>query len=192
MTSRRELLRVALASAPFLLGAARGNAAGQIGSPAEQPDKWLWIPGHAFTLKAVGAETEKKFTWILAENRPREGVVLHQHSREDECFFILDGRYEMLIGDRTAIGTAGAFFFGPRNTPHRWTNVGSTTGRLLFVYNPSGIEEFFLAVGIPVKTPLERPPFDPATLGQKQAEMAPRVGLMKVGEAKYRTHANGY
>jgi quercetin dioxygenase-like cupin family protein len=192
MTSRRELLRVALASAPLLLGASAGNAARQIGEHAEQRDKWFWIPGHAFTLKAVGADTQKAFTWILAENKPREGVVLHQHSREDECFYILDGRYEMTIGDRTAIGTSCSFFFGPRNTPHRWTNVGSTTGRLLLVYTPSGIEEFFLAVGISVKRPDERPPFDPAALGKKQSEMAPKVGLMKVGEAKYRTHANGY
>jgi len=183
---------VALASAPLLLGASAGNAASQLGGHSEQRDKWFWIPGHAFTLKAVGADTQKAFTWILAENKPREGVVLHQHSREDECFYILDGRYEITIGGRTALGTSGSVFFGPRNTPHRWTNVGSTTGRLLLVYTPSGIEEFFLAIGIPVKNPDERPAFDPADLGKRQSEMAPKVGLMKVGEAKYRTHANGY
>ena len=192
MTSRRELFRVALASAPLLFGASLRSAAGEIGGHVEKPDGWFWIPGHAFTLKGQGAETQKKVTWILAENKPREGVVLHQHSREDECFYILDGRYEMTIGDRTAVGTSGSFFFGPRNMPHRWTNVGSTTGRLLFVYTPSGIEEFFLAIGIPVKNPDERPAFDPGALGRKQSEFAPKVGLMKVGEAKYRTHANGY
>jgi len=192
VTSRRELLRLALASAPFFLDGSVGNATGQNSGRTEQTDKWYWIPGHAFTLKAIGADTQKAFTWIMAENKPREGVVLHQHSREDECFYILAGRYEVTIGDRTAIGTSGSFFFGPRNIPHRWTNVGSTTGTLLFVYNPSGIEEFFLAVGIPVKSPDERPPFDPAALGKRQSEMAPKVGLMKVGEAKYRTHANGY
>jgi quercetin dioxygenase-like cupin family protein len=191
MRSRRELLRVALASAPLLLGAS-GNATGQIGGRPEKRDKWFWIPGHAFTLKAAGADTQKAFTWILAENKPREGVVLHQHSREDECFYILDGRYEITVGDQTAIATSGSFVFGPRNTPHRWTNVGSTSGRLLFVYTPSGIEEFFLAIGIPVKDPDERPAFDPADLGKRQSEMAPEVGLMKVGEAKYRIHANGY
>jgi quercetin dioxygenase-like cupin family protein len=119
MTSRRELLRVALSSASLAVVEFAVTTPGQTGENAEQPAKWFWIPGHAFTLKAVGEDTEKVFTWILAENKPREGVVLHQHSHEDECFYILDGRYEMTIGDRTAIGTSGSFFFGPRNTPHR-------------------------------------------------------------------------
>jgi mannose-6-phosphate isomerase-like protein (cupin superfamily) len=192
MTSRRKLLRATLASLPLLLGASARNAPGEIEEHPEQTDKWLWIPGHAFTMKAVGRDTGKACTWVLAENKPREGVVLHEHLHEDECFYILDGRYEMTIGDRTVIGDSGSFFFGPRNMPHRWTNVGSTTGRLFFVYTPSGIEEFFLGVGMPIKSPGERPNFDPVELGKRQAEAARSVGLTKLGEAKYRIRANGY
>jgi mannose-6-phosphate isomerase-like protein (cupin superfamily) len=192
MTSRRKLLRATLASLPVLLGASVGNATGPIEEHTERSDKWFWIPGHAFTMKAVGSDTGKACTWVLAENKPREGVVLHKHLREDECFYILDGRYEMTIGDRTVIGSSGSFFFGPRNVPHQWTNVGSTAGRLFFVYTPSGIEEFFLGVGMPIRNPGERPNFDPAELGKRQAEMAQRVGLTKLGEAKYRIRANGY
>jgi hypothetical protein len=70
--------------------------------------------------------------------------------------------------------------------------MGSTTGKLLFVWTPSGIEEFFLRVGMPINGPEERPNFDPAALGKQQAEMAPKVGLVKLGEAKYRIHGNGY
>ncbi|HXX45924.1 MAG TPA: hypothetical protein VEJ38_14440 [Candidatus Acidoferrales bacterium] len=62
----------------------------------------------------------------------------------------------------------------------------------MFVYNPSGIEAFFLGVGISVKGPAERPNFDPAALGKRQAEMALKVGLTKTGEAKYQIRANGY
>ncbi len=192
MSSRRELLRLAFVSAPLLLDASALNASGRAVEDAERTTNWYWIAGHAFTMKSFGRDTGRVYTCVLAENKPREGVVLHQHSREDEAFYILDGRFEMTIGDRTSIGTSGSFFFGPRNVPHRWTNVGSTAGRLVFVYTPSGIEEFFLGVGIPVKGPAERPSFDPAAFGKKQAEMAQKVGLMKIGEAKYRIHANGY
>jgi quercetin dioxygenase-like cupin family protein len=192
MTSRRRLLRAALNSVPLLLSASTWTAARQIEENAGDHAKWFWIPGHAFTMKAVGSDTGKACTWMLAESKPREGVVLHKHSREDECFYILDGRYEITIGSQTSIGRPGYFFFGPRNMPHRWTNVGSTTGRLLFVWTPSGIEEFFLRVGMPINGPGERPNFDPAALGKKQAEMAPKVGLVKLGEAKYRIRGNGY
>lgn len=192
MTSRRRLLRAALSSVPLLLSASAATAARPIEEHTGDPAKWFWIPGHAFTMKAVGSDTGKVCTWMLAESKPREGVVLHKHLREDECFYILDGRYEITIGNQTSVGTSGSFFFGPRNIPHRWTNMGSTTGRLLFVWTPSGIEEFFLGVGMPISGPEERPEFDPAGLGKKQAEMAPKVGLVKLGEAKYRIRGNGY
>lgn len=192
MTSRRRLLQAALSSVPLLLSAPAATAARPIEEHAGDPAKWFWIPGHAFTMKAVGSQTGKVCTGMLAENKPREGVVLHKHLREDECFYVLDGRYELTIGNQTSIGTPGSFFFGPRNVPHRWTNMGSTTGRLLFVWTPSGIEEFFLGVGIPINGPAQRPDFDPAALGKKQAEMAPKVGLVKLGEAKYRIRGNGY
>jgi hypothetical protein len=70
---------------------------------------------------------------------------------------------------------------------------GRICSRVVHAINTlSGIDEFFRAIGVPVKNPDERPAFNPAELGKKQSEMAPKVGLTKVGEAKYRTHANGY
>lgn len=192
MSSRRRLLRAALSSVPLLLSPSVFAPARQIEEHAGDRADWFWIPGHAFAMKAVGSDTGKVCTWMLAENKPREGVVLHKHLREDECFYILDGRYEITIGSQTSVGRSGSFFFGPRNIPHRWTNMGSTTGRLLFVWLPSGIEEFFLGLGMPIDGPAVRPNFDPAALGKKQAEMAPKVGLVKLGEAKYRIRGNGY
>lgn len=100
MTSRRTLLQAALSSVPLLLSAPAGIAARPIEEHTRDRDKWFWIPGHAFAMKAVGPDTGKMCTWMLAENKPREGVVLHKHLHEDECFYILDGRYELTIGNR--------------------------------------------------------------------------------------------
>lgn len=77
---------------------------------------------------------------------PGHGVHWHTHTREDELFRVIEGRFRFWCGDQTEEGGPGTTVFGPRNVPHRWQNVGDSEGRLLFVVTPGGFERFFADV----------------------------------------------
>ena len=70
---------------------------------------------------------------------PGWGPPRHIHSREDEIFYILDGSYELHVGDERRTVSAGASAILPRNIPHGFRNVASTLSRLVFVITPGGL-----------------------------------------------------
>ena len=154
---------------------------------AETPsnDQWYWYPGHALTVKSSGKETGDVTTWMLVENAAREGVPFHKHLHEDESFYVIDGLFEITIGDVTTQGGPGMFAFGPRNLPHRWTNVGDGRGRLLNVFNPSGIENYFLSVAIPVKNSTDQPQVNLVDFQSKTAPLREKFGIVRTGPLKY-------
>ncbi|HEV2397881.1 MAG TPA: cupin domain-containing protein [Candidatus Sulfotelmatobacter sp.] len=59
---------------------------------------------------------------------------------------MLEGSYELHVGDERRIVSAGASAILPRGIPHGFRNVASTHSRLLCVITPGGLEEYFLAV----------------------------------------------
>ena len=64
------------------------------------------------------------------------------HTREDETFIVLEGRYRFFVGDDELIGDQGAVVFCPRNAPHRF-EVVSPQSRLLHLFTPGGIDDYF-------------------------------------------------
>jgi hypothetical protein len=53
----------------------------------------------------------------------------------------------MLTGDTVIHAKEGDSIFAPRNVPHSFVNVSSTTSRALVTIVPGVIEEFFVEVG---------------------------------------------
>jgi oxalate decarboxylase/phosphoglucose isomerase-like protein (cupin superfamily) len=58
----------------------------------------------------------------------------------------------------TAVATAGDTVNIPANAPHVFRNAADHPARLLCLCSPSGQEEFFRAVGVPVAHRTEAPP----------------------------------
>jgi quercetin dioxygenase-like cupin family protein len=102
--------------------------------------------GATMRLIATTAGTGGRYTVIEQVTPPGWGPPRHIHSREDEIFYILDGSYELHVGDERRTVSAGASAILPRNIPHGFRNVASTPSRLIFVVTPGGLEEYFLAV----------------------------------------------
>jgi len=71
-----------------------------------------------------------------------DGPGLHLHTREDETFVVLEGRYRFFLGEEELIGDHGAVVFCPRGTPHRF-EVVSPQSRLLHLFTPGGIDDYF-------------------------------------------------
>jgi len=123
--------------------------------------------GTTMRLIATAAGTEGRFTVFEQVTPPGWGPPRHIHSREDEIVYILQGAYELSLGQERRTVSAGACAILPRGVPHGFRNVGPAAGRLLCFIAPGGLEEYFLAVGNC------SPPPSPAQL----VEMAKPYGL---------------
>ena len=60
--------------------------------------------------------------------------------------FIIEGLYEVTVGDETAKADPGSIVFIPRNVVHRFRNIGSITGRMLGWSLPGGQDHYLKAI----------------------------------------------
>jgi mannose-6-phosphate isomerase-like protein (cupin superfamily) len=75
--------------------------------------------------------------WSDDGSRPGEPIApLHLHLDEDEAWYVLEGTLLFRVGDREIEAGAGAAVFGPRGTPHTYTNPGPGPARYVIVMQP--------------------------------------------------------
>ena len=74
---------------------------------------------------------------------PGMGPPLHLHVREDEMFYVLEGRLHVRAGEHDLDAPAGSFVFVPRGTPHAFRNPDEVPARILVMFTPAGMERFF-------------------------------------------------
>ena len=55
-----------------------------------------------------------------------------------------DGDSGLICGDRKFDAAAGTAFTVPKGVPHAWANLSETDIRMLGVFVPGGLEQFFL------------------------------------------------
>lgn len=115
----------------------------------------ITLPEDAEPIRPFGIEmkvllsaddTGGSFSAIVAELKPGEGPPPHLHRDRDEYFYVLEGTYKLSVGDQEATAGPGALIYVPRNTVHSFSNVASTTGRILEWTIPGGNERYFKAV----------------------------------------------
>jgi mannose-6-phosphate isomerase-like protein (cupin superfamily) len=110
-------------------------------------DVW-WKTGR-ITIKTGPDQTSNAFAQFEVNDPHGSGPPLHLHHNEDETFYILEGHVTMFIGDEQIDLQAGDYCFGPRGIPHAYL-VRSTHARMLVTISPSGSEQLFVSLGIPV------------------------------------------
>lgn len=110
--------------------------------PAHGHDK-VSVFGIPVEILLTGRQTGGACSAYRITTEPGDGPPPHVHRNDDEAFYILDGQFEILCGERTETFGSGAFVFLPRNVVHTFRNVGTTTGRLLGIGTPPGHERFF-------------------------------------------------
>jgi quercetin dioxygenase-like cupin family protein len=144
-------------------------------SPAGAGER-IWIVGDTLTFKATANTTGGALTAIECEAAPGGGPPPHIHDNEDEAFYVLEGEFEILLGDELVQAGPGDFAFVPRGTVHRFANIGDAPGRILILFTPGGLEGFFRAAGTPATGDGPAPPLDAAELARTDAA-APDHGL---------------
>src|SRR5215470_20305924 len=84
---------------------------------------------------------------ILEQHIPAgHGPPLHVHRHETEIFYVLEGEFEIIIGEQKVAAPTGAMVVGPRNIPHTFRNVGSQDGHLLLTVIPGRFANYFIEV----------------------------------------------
>jgi mannose-6-phosphate isomerase-like protein (cupin superfamily) len=111
--SRRSLIRSSLVAAPLVLGEAIVPIYPRAEVPNADPNAWFWFPGHGFCMKATGKDTGGTSAWMMAENGPHQGGPFHKHKNEDESFLVVEGTFEITVGDKTSIGGPGTYALVP-------------------------------------------------------------------------------
>jgi quercetin dioxygenase-like cupin family protein len=139
----------------------------------------IWIVGDTMTFKATGATTGGKL--LLFENltTPEGGPPPHIHTHEDESFFVLDGTFEVRIGEELHVLEAGGYAYVPRGTVHNFRNTAETASRILVGFTPAGIEGFFRESGRPATDDGPAPPVDDDEIARTMAA-ARKYGLEAV------------
>src|SRR5215217_6241711 len=94
----------------------------------------------AITLIATAEQTGGSIGVFEDISSPGDGPPRHIHYGSDELFYILEGEFLFLVGERQESVSAGTYIFVPRGTVHAYKAVGTEQGRLLMAFIPGGPE----------------------------------------------------
>ena len=139
----------------------------------------IWIVGDTMTLKATGDSTGGSLVLLENLTAPGGGPPPHVHTREDEFWFVLDGTFEIRIGDEVHTVGPGGFAYAPRGTVHNFRNTAETPGRVLVGFAPGGMDAFFRESGSAATDDGPAPPVDEDEIARTMAA-APKYGVEAV------------
>jgi mannose-6-phosphate isomerase-like protein (cupin superfamily) len=152
-----------------------GGFMAEAGSQKEQ--NAISVLGEIMDFKVTGDETGGSLCVVEVIAFPHNGPPPHIHHREDESFYVIDGTFSFLLGDRKVEAGPGFFCRVPKGTLHTYQNIGAQPGKALVILTPAGFEKFWMEIGKPVAS-LTGPtgPPEPETIARLM-RLAPKYGL---------------
>ncbi|MBL4758265.1 MAG: cupin domain-containing protein [Rhizobiales bacterium] len=101
----------------------------------ESIDGSVWnILGQTYIPKSVSEET---FSWH-AKFPPGTFVPPHIHPDQDEFIYMLDGRFDLVLGGEEVVANSGDLIRMPRNIPHGIFNNSDSDVNCFFWVTPTG------------------------------------------------------
>ena len=106
-----------------------------ISRAGEGQDGVVWnVLGHTYFMKAQG---EQCFCFETLDP-PGTFVPLHIHPRQDEFIYVLEGTFDLQLGDQKLQARPGDLVRMPMGIPHAYYNNGPVPSRALFWVSPAG------------------------------------------------------
>src|SRR5262252_10817391 len=109
-----------------------------------------WYMGILLTNLTETPDTNGAFSLFEATLVPGTEPPPHVHSREDELFYVLEGEFDVYVGEEVFNGKAGECIFLPRFKPHAFV-IRSPRLRVLILFAPAGVEQAFRSGGSPAQ-----------------------------------------
>ena len=109
-----------------------------------------WENGNLTTNLAETRDTNGAFLLVEAMLAPGTEPPPHVHTREDDLFYVLEGEFDVYVGEEAFNVKAGECVFMPRFRPHAFV-IRSPRLRLLALFTPAGLEEVFRGMSTPAQ-----------------------------------------
>ena len=109
-----------------------------------------WYMGILLTNLTETPDTNGAFSLFEATLVSGTEPPPHLHSREDELFYVLEGEFDVYVGQEAFKVRTGECVFLPRFVPHAFV-VRSPRLRLLILFAPAGVEEAFRSMSSPAQ-----------------------------------------
>jgi len=90
-----------------------------------------------------GEQTDDAYSVFELSVPPNVGAGLHIDKDWDEFWHVMEGTFAFTLNGEQIELSAGGFAYGPKGIPHSFKNAGETTGKLVMLTTPSGLEKFF-------------------------------------------------
>jgi quercetin dioxygenase-like cupin family protein len=104
----------------------------------------LTIGGQEVFIKVAGADTNDGLCCMFHTVPPMTGPPLHQHQREDELFYVIEGEVTFQVDGNRTLAKPGTTLFAPRLSVHAFQNFTQSTARLLITLAPGGLDRMFV------------------------------------------------
>lgn len=109
-----------------------------------------WYMGSLVTNLAEKKDTNGAFCLVEGILVPGNEPPPHVHTREDELFYVLEGEFDVYVGEEAFKVETGECIFLPRFKPHAFI-IRSPRLHLLTLFTPGGFEEALRGKGSPAQ-----------------------------------------
>jgi quercetin dioxygenase-like cupin family protein len=107
---------------------------------ANSGKNWSWKSDNAF-LKVSAKDSSGAFSLIEDNLTTEFHLPRHLHHVHTETFYVVSGKVEFILDDRTEVLTSGDTLHVPCNVPHEVKCLEQA--KMLTFYAPGGLEELF-------------------------------------------------
>lgn len=98
--------------------------------------------GNRMIVLVSGEATDGAMTVLDETVPPGWAPPKHIHHRAVELLYVLEGSYQVEVGDRTIAADPGSHVLVNAGDAHTWL-AGADGGRMLIVFAPSGMDRYF-------------------------------------------------
>lgn len=109
-----------------------------------KPIRWAGESGR-WLLR--GEDTGGLYSFFEVSSPAGEGPPPHIHEDVDESFYVIEGEYEISLGEEKHKAGPGSLVYGPRRVVHSFVNTWHGTSKMLCIATPGGIETWFEELG---------------------------------------------
>jgi len=96
----------------------------------------LKVADAVLTFKTTAEETEGAYSIVEGVWQPNGfGPLAHIHTDQEESFYVLEGQFNFLIGEKKLSAGPGTFLVVPRGVLHAF-EAAEASSRLMFIHSP--------------------------------------------------------
>ena len=108
--------------------------------------KVISVFGEAIEIVVSSKSTNYQCCVGIQTSPPGGGPPPHMHEREEETFMVLEGEYEFFDNGKWVAFRRGETRCSLRGTMHAFRNSGSMPGKMMFITNAGGLDEYFAEI----------------------------------------------